>query len=261
MIEADNSDLIFSKRKAINALFPYAICLEQGLQQAMIDVILRSARVSDSRFPEHGKFLWHHVVLYISRLYEKRSPTSLNRVITLLSPFLPWYSVLNNAIAVSRWATAASEIPYTNEVGRSVIETLSHILGDKLIRAYIPIEMWEWMKRSPSLPPMYHDLRSGESAATVAHVRRLGDIDLLKSYFLHSWASVGTFPLALLRETESSIREDFSGIGMEPHRKDLMECLDHVLGELDQLEESSVSRKIKTQYTRLKGVLSKVNGE
>ena len=102
MVRASDSYQIISKRKAINTLFPYAIFLEQNGQQGIMDAILRAAWVSDFDSGNHGKFMWHRVVLYISPLFEKRSPTSLNRVITLISPFIPWNSALNNETAVSR---------------------------------------------------------------------------------------------------------------------------------------------------------------
>jgi hypothetical protein len=57
MVEAGDSGLIFSKRKAINTLFPYAISLEQAGRLGMIDVISRAGKVSDFDSPNHGKFM------------------------------------------------------------------------------------------------------------------------------------------------------------------------------------------------------------
>ena len=127
MARANDSDLIFKKKKAINTMFPYAIYLEHRKQLGMTNAILRAARISDSKSSNLGKFMWRHVVLYISRLFEKRSPTSLDRVITLISPYVPWGGALNNPIAVSRWGAAALAIPYTEEVGQDVVDALFHI--------------------------------------------------------------------------------------------------------------------------------------
>jgi hypothetical protein len=154
MVEDVDSDRIISQRKAINTLFPYAIILEQGGQHGLIDAISRVARVSSSRSSNHGRFMWHHIVLYISRLFEERSPASLNRDITLISPYAPWVGALNNRTAVSRRAAAAPAIPHTDEVGQSVFNALLQISFFDLLRPYIPLDVWGWMKRQPSLPPM-----------------------------------------------------------------------------------------------------------
>ena len=257
MVRASDSHQVISKRKAINTLFPYAIFLEQNGQQGMMDTILRAARVSDFDQDNHGKFMWHRVLLYVSRLFEKRSPTSLNRVISLISPFVPWKGALNNKTAVSRWAAAASAIPYTEEVGQNVIGALLQIASIDFLRPYIPIDMWEWMKRRPSLPPMYHGLLEPIAAIT-AYIHGLGDLELLKSYYLLTWTvrtymSSGDFPV-----TESSIRENFCGAGMEMenHRKDLIERLDQIL---EQLSEDASMKKMKTQYTKLRDILLEVD--
>jgi hypothetical protein len=69
----------------------------------------------------------------------------------------------------------------------------------------------------------------------VLHVRELKDIEILKSYFLLIWSEWRS--PALNRpssEMKISIRDDFGGIGAEHHRKELVDRLDHILGQLDQ---------------------------
>jgi hypothetical protein len=246
------------KRKAINTLLPYAIFLEQDGQRGMIDAILHAARVSDSNSPNIGKFMWHHVTLYTSRLFEKRSPTSLNRVITLISPYVSWNGALNNKIAVARWAAAASEIPYSEEVGQSVVIALFQIAMIDFLRPHIPIEMWGWMKRQPTLPYIYNGVLRAADVIICSHVRRLGDIDILKSYFLLVWDQRACHPRNLL-EMETSIREDFGGMGMGHHRKDLIQQLDPVIGRLNSRAETPSMRRTKLQYTRLKDLLLEVD--
>ena len=259
MARASDSDQIISKRKAINTLFPYAIFLEQNGQQGTMDAILRAAWVSDFDHENHGKFMWHRVVLYVSRLFEKRSPTSLNRVITLISPFVPWDSALNNKTAVSRWAAAAPEIPYTEEVGQNVIGALLQIASIDFLRPHIPIEMWEWMKKQPTLPPMYHGLLEPISPI-IAYFRAHGDLDLLKSYYLLTWTDRRYFLSRDFPAVESSIRENFGGIEMEEHRKDLTERLYQILGQLNfRRSEAAWVQKMKTQYEQLRDVLLEVD--
>ena len=255
MIGVANSDLISSKRKAINALFPYAILLEQGGQQGVINAILRAARVASSKPSIHGKFMWHHVVLYVSRLFEKRSPTSLNRVIALISPYLPWESALNNKVAVTRWAAAASATPYTEEIGQSVVDVLLQIALIDFLRPHIPIEIWGWLKRQPSLPPMYHGLSDGTRVPTLTYVRRLRDVDLLKSYFLLVWTDQWIFHPDHILEVESSIKQNFGGVGMEHHRKELIDQIERVLERLDRRSESTFKRDAETQYTKFRDLL------
>ena len=185
MVETANSNLIFSKRKAINTLLPYAIYLEQDGQQGMIDTILRAARVSTSAHSNAGKFMWRQVVLYISRLFGKQSPTSLDRVITLISPYVPWDGALNKTIAVDRWAAAVSTTSYTEEVGQSVVDTLFQIAWVDFLRPHM---------RQPSLPPTHCGPPKGGSGKIVVYVRGLGleDIEILKSYFLLLWTDLYT---------------------------------------------------------------------
>lgn len=257
MVEANDSNLIISKRKAINTLFPHAIFLEQSGKQEMIDAILRTARASDSDPSNFGKFMWHHVTLYTSRLFESRSPTSLNRVIALISPFVSWDDILHNPIAVSRWAAAALAIPYTDQIGQNVIDALFQITNIDLLRPHVPIELWRWLKKRPVMPPVYSGLNRAGFAQTTAHVRRLsdGDIDILKSYFLLVWAGQDSYRFGNFHEMERSVREDFGGAGMEHHRKDLVQQLDHVLGQLEGKGESQNVKDAKAQYTALKDIL------
>lgn len=276
MVEAKESDSIFAKRKAINTLLPYAIFLEQRGQQRMINAILRAARVSDSistaaRFSDSkstnlGKFMWRHVVPYIARLFEKRSPASLDRVITLISPYAPWQSTLHNRIAVSRWAEAVlATIPHTEEVhmkeaSQNVVDALFQIAFIDFLRPHIPIEIWRLLKERPSLPPVYCGIRWAGHANTVAYVRKLGDIDILKSLFLLVWAPRCNLHRRNVREMESSIREDFGGTEMEGRRKELVDRLDVVLKRLNREDESSSVLQMKALYTRLRVVLEEVDG-
>lgn len=254
MVEASDSNLIISKHKAINTLLPYAIHLEQNGQHGMVNAILRAARVSDFDYQNHGKFMWRQVQLYVSRLFEKRSPTSLNRVIVLISPFVPWDHTLNNTTAVARWAVAVSAIPYTEEVGANVVDALLQIAWVDFLLPQIPINMWRLLKRQPSLPYACGGRSKGNDRDTVAYVRRLGDIDILKSYFLLIWTHRCTPGSKNVHAMETSIREDFGGAGMEQHRKDLIQHLDRVLSRLGQND-----RGAKKEYTRLKDVLMEID--
>ena len=219
----------------------------------MVNTILRAARVSDSNILHHGRFIWRRVELYISRLFEKRSPTSLNRIITLLSPYLDWEGTLNNTIAVSRWASAALATPYTEQVGQNVVDALFQISYMDFLRPHVPIGIWKLLKRRPTLPPVYRGFQKGANKRTVAHVRRFGDVELLKSYFLLVWINKPILYHGCLNEMERSLRQDFSGIGMGGHRKDLLEQLDRVLGQPTSKRDGG------EQFRRLRDLLLKVD--
>jgi hypothetical protein len=262
MAKAANSDLIISKRKAINALLPYAIYLEQGRKQEMMDTILRVARASNSDHQNTGKFIWRRVVLYISRLFEEQSPASLDRVIALISPHVPWDGALNDKTAVVRWAAAATAIPYTDEVGSSVVDTLLQIAWVDLLRSHIPTKMWGWLKKRPPLPPMYDALTKGGYENIVAHVSGLKDIDTLKSYFILVWSERYAHDSDGIHAMKRSIREDFHGAEMGKHREDLIERLEHILGILDRRAEDDERHTVfqgqKKNYTKLRDALLEV---
>ena len=266
MVEVPDSDIILSKRKAISTLLPYAIFLEQGGQQWFIDAIFRVARASGA-----GNFMWHRIMRYISRLFEKRSPTSLDRVIALASPYVDWAGALNSPIAVTRWVEAASATPYTEEVGQSVVDALFQIAYLDLLRPHIPIDIWGWIKRQPSLPPVRYEKQRRESSVILFFVHGLGDIEIFKSYLLLVWTDQWIPDPSASDYTEISIREVFGKSEMEHHRRDLIERLDHVLGQLDQRLEVcrehnqlTLERDLqdaKTRYTGFKRVLLEVHGQ
>jgi hypothetical protein len=222
---AHTPTLILSKRKAICALLPHAIFMEQGGQQGMIDAIFRAARASRSK-----DFLCRQVTLYASRLFEKRSQASLDRVIVLISPYIPWGGALNNSAAVARWAAAVSAVPWTEEVGQNLVNALIAIASIDFLRPHIPIDIWRLLKRRPSLTPLYYvELDTARHQRILAYIRGLGDIEILKSFFLVIWSDQISPPIEFSRVVERYIRDNFGGTGMEGHRKDLVERLDQIL--------------------------------
>jgi hypothetical protein len=108
------------------------------------------------------------------------------------------------------------------------------------------------LKRQPSLPLVYCGIKWAGHTSTVAYVRRLGDVDTLKSLFILVWAENCDLIPKEVREMESSIRADFGVVGMEHHRKDLMERLDQVLRRLDSGEK-------KRKYSKLRDVLLEID--
>ena len=234
MIEAADPNLILRRRKAISALFPYAVYLARDGQQEIADTFLRVARASNSNYRE---FTWRQVGPYIVPLIGKPTTPSLDSIIILASHHVPWHSKLVDKDTVARWAAATSAIPYTEEVGQSVVDALLQIASVFSLRPHIPIGIWAWLKRRPSPYLEGWGRWIGIREDIVCHVRALGGIEILKSYFLFVWSEWNPIEYSWrrgsLQKMLASIQEDFGGIGMGHHRKELINRLDHILGQLD----------------------------
>ena len=263
---------IHPRLKAINALLPYAVSLARDGQQGMANTVLRVSRALN---PNHREFMWPRVRPYIVPLFGKPTTPSLGSIIILALYHLPWDSNQVDGDIAAEWATATSAVPYTEEVGQSVVDTLLQIASVDSLRPRIPIDIWAYLKRRPSPPPEYLGRWKGIQEDVVRHVRALGDIEILKSYFLFIWSE--WYPIEYprepgpLREMLASIREDFDGVGMWRHRKELINRLDHILGQLDlglkhlRLRKPSLDdydvRRAKEQYGELKKLLLEVDGK
>ena len=189
----------------------------------MVDAIFRAVK-SDPRG------LWRHTGSYIAALLRGPTPPSLDRTTVLLSRYLP--SGFWNKSVISKWVAVVSTIPYSEEVGRSVVDTMLQIASIDDLRPHIPIGVWAWLKKEPSLPPVCLGRSRGAERNVIRHVRGLGDLDLLKSYFLLVWSEWDTLSESGLEEMKDSIAEDLGGIWMQHHRWDLTRRLCFVFGAL-----------------------------
>ena len=234
MAEAQATDvyLIYPRLKAINALLPYAVSLAWNGQQEMAYTLSRIAKGSSST---HGDFTWERIVMYIIPLFGKPA-TPLDSVITLASHRLPWRSNLVDEGTVTRWATTALATPDTEEVGRSVVDALLQIASVDSLRPYIPFGIWAWLKKQPFLRYGFFVGSDGSREGVVRRVRELGDIEILKSYFLLVWSEWNLIgeESGGFAEMLTSIHEDFGGIGMGRHREDLIKQLDDTLTWLNR---------------------------
>ena len=267
MVGSVDRNRIRSKRKAIIALFPYAVRLGQSGKQRMVDMSLRAVMVLYSE-----EYIWRRAKPLIMKSLNTQSPPSLDWLITLASPHVSWHDEPYDGEMVARWAAAASALPYTEEVGQSAVGVLLHIASVNILQPHIPTGIWTLLKKQPTLPPECSGRSRGSSGDVVRQVRALGDIEILRSYLLLIWSEwdhIDDQPSGGLIEMEISIRENFSGIEMWRHRQDLVKRLDHVLGQLDRgldylqqhkpsLDTHHVSRA-KTQYSELKAVLLEVD--
>jgi len=277
MIEATNPDPIYSMRKVLTVLFPY---IAQQKQHKMLDVFLCVVRASGQ-----SGFMWHWIRLPFITLLNEGSPVSLKQAAILASPYLPWWSFPNDEHLIQLWAAAASRVPYTDKVGQSVIDTLLQIASNGSLRPHIPVDMWSWLNNRPNLPPTCIGRLQGSIQVVVQAVRALGNMETLKSYLLLVWSEWDPIHLGGVRnysgqhcsyqkslpEMCTSIREDFKGNRMEKHREDLLQWLDHILGQLElglshlqkqkpNLNGESIKQMMK-QYEELESVLLEVGGK
>jgi len=226
----------------------------------MVDAFLGNART-----PKIQELLTQS----INTLFEERSPNAPNRIVTFMSPYVQWKRFGKKT--VTWWAAAAMAVPYTEEVCQSVVDTLLQIASVDDLGPYIPVEIWAWLKKQPSVPPICRRRDKGTMDCVVRRVRKLGDVDILQSYLLLVWSEWDLIYWDGLTEMEISIRKNFGGIGMGCHREVLIKRLDHVLGQLDRglgylkeqnpaLDELHIP-EARMQYEGLRKVLLEVDKE
>ena len=231
----------------------------------MLDAISRAAwRI--------GGYYMSPILPYIVTLFSKPSAPSLNRAIVLALPHVYRSDLLTSKeTTVMKWAAAAMEVPYTEDTGLAVVDTLLYAASNNSLRSCIPVGVWKRLKNISSPTSVIHIRKGrGSSPDIVRYVRGLGDIEILTSYFLLVLSERNV--RNDIHEVEISMREDFSGIGMWGHRGDLVKRLDYVLGQLGrgleylkleqyspQFWDESRVELAKEQYQKLKEVLLEVD--
>jgi hypothetical protein len=255
------SAVIRSKRKALTALFPYVVLRAKGGEHKMFDMFLGVVRSS-----ERSGLMWFYIEPLLSALLDEKAPVFSKRAAILASPHVPWWQFENGGRLIRLWAEASSAVPYTVDVGRSVVDTLLQIACWK--SPTIPAGMWSWLNKRPNLPPICSGRYWGSSQAVVEMVRALNDVETLTSYLLLVWSEWDFLMPGGFDEMCVSIQEDFSGEEMGHHRRELLRRLGHVQRELELglgrykpgLKEENLLLR-RDQYRRLEEVLLEVDKE
>ena len=257
MVETAVPGTVFLKRKAIGTLFSYAVSQEREGRHEMFSTFLRVAKVL--------VFLWHHLDPLVVALLAEESPIPLKRVAILTLPHTSWWVLPGREHQIQPWVAAASAVPYSDDIGRSVVDTLLLIAHLDPLSPHIPVGMWSWLNKRPSLYPICVGRFWGSQRNVLRRIRALGDIKILVSYLLLVWSEWDSFGITDFYEMCTSIREDFSGPQMEDHRQDLLRRLDYVLRRLDLGLEHYRQHKpglsggdiqqMKAQYGKLKILL------
>ncbi|KAF9644081.1 hypothetical protein BDM02DRAFT_3122143 [Thelephora ganbajun] len=128
------------------------------------------------------------------------------------------------------WMATASAVPYTEDIGRSVVTALFGMAFLNLLRPHIPVPAWDWLKKRPVLD------RSGFNRGTrsdvMQMVRELQDVELIASYLFVVWSESTDLWLADCSTMMTLIREELCGIEAVGYRADLIQRLDYVLSQL-----------------------------
>ena len=243
--------------KATSALLPFAAREERDGRYLTLDTLLHIARTRDWS-------VWHRIV---PALINETSPLA----IVLISPYVDWGDarLADHRRLFTQWAAATSEIPYTEEVGWSVVDVLLQVSEWSFLLSRIPVGMWGWFEKLPPLPPKSHGRALGRCDSAIRHVRGLGDIKILKSYLLLIWSEWDTPWPDNFPNTCALIMEEFGGAEMKRHREDLIKHLDRVLGQFDQgpgyLQQQKpylyprFFQQAKEEYRKIREVLVEVN--
>ena len=247
MVETNDpySGLIFPKRKAIWALLPHTVFLGQCLWGKMLTETIHTGDCSQT-----ARLLNRYVTPFVTTLLDKPSSRLLDRAVLLASPHIPslWWFWDNsrvsrwNAIALNFLRGAGEDAVSVDVVGKravsdvvvseSVADMLLQIAWDETLRPQILDETWAWLKKPLALPVLSQGREDGTTRGIVRHIRGLGDIKILKSYFLLVWSEWDHLYDEGVREMEISIREDFGGVERLCDREELIERLDQVLAQL-----------------------------
>ena len=190
----------------------------------MANSILRAFHALEA----HGGAIWYYIRPYTHILFRGPNTPSTDSLIIRLSPYIHWDDRYHSKGDVIRWAAAASAVPYTEEVGRDVVSALLQIACCNSLRPHVPLNIWTWLKKHSTLPPVYREQCMNITGNVVRYIRGLGDIEILKSFLLHSWSG-GNFIVHAEHYMKDLLREDFCGIGMWGHRKDLVKLLGRIL--------------------------------
>ena len=281
--EADDWDLATGTR-AITALLPYAVWQEQNGQHDMFNTFLYTIRTLRKPWST-----WLQIEPFVIMLLNEESTVSKKQAVVLLSPHLPWW-VFKDEHLVQLWAAAVLEVPYTDEIGLSVVDTLLNIASNSHLQPHVPVIMWTWLNRRPFLPPICNGRAMGSALDVLQAVHGLRDAETLKSYLILIWSEWdclfsrwdrhrvlhdALYPMGGppckedLPQMCTTIKEVFSGVGMGHHQEDLLKRLDHVLGQLDlgldylqqhkpSLDEDAI-QQMKEQYRELREVMLEVS--
>ena len=262
-IGTDYVDPIPRKAEAVGALLQYLIRRVRDGEYEVLDVVL------------HAGWAGYDFEPHFVALLGEASPVPLKQAVILASLRVPWNRCghADRGDLIQLWAAAASAVPHTSAIVRSVVEALLQIACEDHLRPAIPVGMWSWLNKRSYLPPGCLGHSWGARWDVFQIVRGLGDIKILKSYLLLVWSEWEVPYIQNFDNICAVIKENFVGTGIErhQHRADLLQRLDEILGHLDlgyqslRQQRPNLRKKdvvaMEHQYGRLKELLLEVDRE
>ena len=251
-----------SKYEATIAFLPYAARREEAGQGKPSDTSFRTARFSPSSSP-----ISHWTPELGGQLLQVVLPSSLKHAV--LHTFQQEPQFMKHASDIDTmmrlWITAVTTLPYTDDVGRIVANTLLQMAADDELLPHIPTVAWDWLKKRPLLRPGCWGLVPGSENGVILKVRKPGDVELTTSYLFVIWSEWrrsgwGSFRPSDCKAIFRAIREELSGVGAAGYRADLIQRLDHVLSQLEP-GPMSEEKAIRQKYKEFREALVEVDEE
>jgi len=132
------------------------------------------------------------------------------------------------------WMETASAVPYTDDVGGSVVVGLLNMASSDRLLSHIPLVAWNWLKKLPVLPPECGELLPEATESAVRGIHQFGGAKLTALYLHTIWSEEHKPRYDEIPVMSRLIREELGEIGAAGYRTDLIRRLDHVLLRLDQ---------------------------
>ena len=150
----------------------------------------------------------------------------------------------------------ASAVPYTDDIGGSVVAGLVNMASIDQLLPHIPLVARDWLKQLPVLPPEYAKLLPSPTESAVRGIHQFGGAKLIALYLHTIWSEERKFWYDDIQVMRRLTREELGGIGAAGYRTDLILRLDHVLLRLDQ---GHGVRWMKAWYEELRRELLEVD--
>jgi len=131
------------------------------------------------------------------------------------------------------WMEAASAVPYTDNVGGSVVIGLLNMASIDQLLSHIPMVTWDWLNKLPVIPAECAALLPGPTKSVVQAIQQFGGVKLIALYLRVIWSEERKISSDGFSAMGRLIREELGGIGVAGYRKDLILRLDDVLSQLD----------------------------
>ena len=153
------------------------------------------------------------------------------RIAVCALPYLEdaWFHAADKYTFIQRWASAASRLRYTPEIGQSMVEVLLRMACMYQWRSHITWGTWGWLGRRPQLPPVCR-ARSlcCNNLGVISEVESLEDVEILRDYLIVVWSEWDWLAPWVCSHMCAVIKRHFGGERERGHRDKLRDRLLHI---------------------------------